>query len=77
MLSYLPSPKVVDRVGIIPAIVTLGVYLRQGDYFWNVQWETAHKTSAWYGSAYGAGSAYIWAASGDGIYFASGSLTMG
>ena len=76
MLPYLPSPEVVDRVGMIPVIMTLGASLRPGDYCRNVQCDKVSNTSTWYGNAYDAGSAYAGAASGDG-YLASASHTTG
>ena len=75
MLPYLLSLVVVVRGGIIPAIMTLGASLRQGSYCWNVQVETARKTSAWYGNAHDAGSAYVVTALGDGMHSASVSPT--
>ena len=46
VLPYLLSPKVVERVGMIPAMMNLGASLRQGDYCRNVKVELARKTSA-------------------------------
>ena len=66
ILLYLPSPDVVGRVEMIPALMALGASFRQEDYCRNVQWNTASKTSAWYVNAHDAGSAYVGAASGDG-----------
>ena len=45
ILPYLPSHEVVDRVGMVSAIMTLGVSLRPGDYCQNVQFDTACKAS--------------------------------
>ena len=47
VLSYLSNPAVVDRVEMIPAVMTLRASLRHGEYFQNVQVETARKTSVW------------------------------
>ena len=46
MLPYLSSYKVEDRVGIIPGVIMLAASLRPGDYWKNVQPDTARKTSA-------------------------------
>ena len=66
VLPYHPSKKIVDRVGLIPVIM-----------YRNVQVETARKTSAWYGNAHDAGSAYVGTALGDGMHFTSVSPTTG
>ena len=39
VLPYLPSKKIVDRVGLIPAIMTLGASLRQGVIIGMYRWK--------------------------------------
>ena len=59
LLPYLPSYKVVDRVGMIPAILALSASLRKGDNCEQVQPDTTRKIPAWDGNAHNAGVGYM------------------
>lgn len=77
VLPYLPNHEVVDRVGMVAAILTLSASLRKGIYCKHVQPDTARKTSAWYGNAHDAGAGYVGLAIGHRGSFASDSPTTG
>ena len=66
VVTYLSSHAVVNRVGMILAILTLPASLRKGDYFEHVQPDTARKTSTWYGNAHDAGAGYLGNSTGSG-----------
>ena len=61
---------------MVPVIMTLGAFLRQGDYCRNVQFDTDCKSSAWYSNAYDTGSAYLETTLGD-ANFTSASPILG
>ena len=58
-LPLLGNPKLDDRVGMAPALMTLVASLRKGKYGDSLQWDSMRKTQTWYGNAYDAGTAYV------------------
>ena len=71
VLPYLPSHAARNRARIVPALMPLAASTRPGDYYTNVQPETARKTPACYRNAYDAGAGYLGNPVGNKGLFAS------